>query len=81
MENLVGDPAVQKKIDECQVQAIVPHNLNVTLYAKKEISRFVDPISDDEIALITKYTKHDQSTYSVVSRLRIGNIVYELKIP
>lgn len=84
MNKLFEDDAdLQKKIGECRVQTInVQENVkHESGTARKILSRFIDPFSDDEIATITAYEKSDGTKYSVISRLRIGNTVYELEIP
>jgi hypothetical protein len=67
----------REPVEQQKTQAVLMHE---TFCCRKVISRFIDPTSKDEIALIAEYIKLDQSKSRVISRLRIGNDVYNLKL-
>lgn len=73
------DIALQKQIGDCRVKTIHVTALPPDC-TKKTISLFVDSVSEDEIALIVDSEKRDGTKSSVISRIRIGNTVYEREI-
>jgi hypothetical protein len=84
MKRLFADDSdLQKRIGECRIQVIQVRENIAPGIAKQTINRFLDPESpdNDEIAIITDYEKLDGDKYTVVSKLLIGNLVYQHQIP
>lgn len=86
MERLFADPEFQEKLATCPKELVEQPKTEAELTheifcCRKDISRFIDPTSNAEIAVIAEYTKTDQSKSRVLSRLRIGNHVYDLRLP
>jgi hypothetical protein len=85
MEALFIENRVEEKLPNCRREAVEQQKtqgvvVHEAFCCKKESFRFFDPVTDDEVALITWYTKLDNSKQRVISRLRIGEEIYELKL-
>jgi len=81
MERLYREHNFEHKLSSCsKIPVDVAENpYHETFCCKKEIFRYIDS-NHDEIALITMYTKKDLSIQQVISRLRIGNDVYDQQL-
>jgi hypothetical protein len=86
MDALFTENRFETKLQSCRKEAIEQERTNATMLhetfcCKKEVFRFFDPDTDDEIALIAQYTKElDRSNDLIVCRLRIGDDIYDLKL-
>jgi len=82
MESILeADTGLQKLIDACRIEVIeVRENLQPDI-ARQTITRYMHHSSRYEVAIISDYVKKDGAKFSIISRLRVGNTVYESAIP
>ena len=85
MEAIFVEHKFEEKLQKCRKDSVGQQKTQGVLMheafcCKKDIFRFIEPETDDEIALIAEYIKLDQSKARVICRLRVGNDVYELKL-
>ena len=84
METLYQQHDFDHQLASCHREAVEREKTETELMheifcCKKEIFRFMDA-NGDEVALTTIYTKKNGSKNLIISRLRIANDVYDLKL-
>ena len=81
MGRLFVESDFEQKLSSCRKEPVKTSRdqYHETFCCKKEIVKYFDS-NDDELAILTIYTRKDMSIQRVISRLRIGNDVYDLKL-
>jgi len=83
LEELFKQHMVQQKLLQCQPHCTVqPQDPWLDSQRKKELIRYFDPATNDEVAVIAKYTDHPPGTnvQTIILRLRIDNDLYSLRL-
>ena len=89
MQRLYVEYRLEQKLPSYRAEAIpVPDAgsmarlMHETFCCKKVVIRYIDPVSENEVALISHITpvQADRSQQIVISRLRIDDITYEANL-
>jgi hypothetical protein len=91
IQRLYAEHGIEEKLLSCESEELpVPYanlhdkEMHEGFCCKKRILRYFDPISHCEIALISHVTPtppNQKEPHITISRLRLGDIVYEASLP
>jgi hypothetical protein len=84
MKELFDQHTFQQKLLQCRPECTTQSQGNYWLDSleKKELTRYIDPATEDEILLIAEYTYTDpqKEKVRILLRLRIENDLYSLRL-